>query len=75
MTPEEFQQQQSEQYEAIINRLRSIDAAIRMKPADPMTIADGIRMGIGMFIVLPILVFLLLWLLSAVGIGVGGFLK
>ena len=32
-------------------------------------------MGIGMFIVLPILMFLLLWFLSAVGIGVGGFLK
>jgi hypothetical protein len=64
-----------ERYSALMARLRAIEDAIKAKPSNRMTIGDGISLGIGMFVVLPVLIVICLILLSTFGIGLHGLLR
>lgn len=46
-----------------------------MKKASRMTITDGIALGFGMFIALPIILFFVWFLLMVFGVSLGGFLR
>jgi len=67
---------EQERYAALMSRLHSIESAIRTKPAGgSLTIGDGIRIGVGMFIVLPILIIIAFMLFPMLGLGLRGLLR